>query len=68
MTLGSIEMIAGPTLMPDAAPCPTVSVTYLRGVLDFAVTRGVRRAALLVRTGLRERACTSMTRACRSIA
>ncbi len=48
-------MIASPTLMPDVASCPTVSVTYLRGVLDFAVTRGIGRAVLLLRTGLRER-------------
>jgi len=52
-------MIAGYTMLPDViadtASRPTVSVTYLRGVLDFAVSRGAVRGSLLLRTGLDER-------------
>jgi len=43
-----------PALMPDVSCRPTVSVTYLRGVLDFAVACGAGRGALLLRAGLHE--------------
>jgi AraC-like DNA-binding protein len=45
-------MIAGTILAPDLTHRPTVSAAYLQGVIDFAVTRGITRRALLVHAGV----------------
>ncbi len=52
MTAGTIDMIAGTVLAPDVGRVPTVSTTYLQGVVDFALTRGIARRALLLRAGV----------------
>jgi AraC-like DNA-binding protein len=54
MIAGLTDMMAGTTLWPDLTRVPTVSVTYLRGPIDFAVERGVRRRTLLSAAGVRE--------------
>ncbi len=48
------DMIAGTILMPDITRRPTVSTTYLLGVVDFAVSRGLSRRRLLAYAGLAE--------------
>jgi AraC-like DNA-binding protein len=45
-------MIAGTVLAPDISHVPTVSTTYLQGVVDFALTRGIGRRALLGHAGV----------------
>jgi AraC-like DNA-binding protein len=52
MTAGTIDMIAGTVLAPDIGRVPTVSTTYLQGVVDFALTCGIGRRALLVHAGV----------------
>lgn len=52
MTAGTIDMITGTVLAPDISRVPTVSTTYLQGVVDFAITRGIGRRSLLVRAGV----------------
>jgi AraC-like DNA-binding protein len=47
-------MIAGTSLLPDISTVPTVSATYLRGTIDYAVARGVPRRAVLSRIGVTE--------------
>jgi AraC-like DNA-binding protein len=54
MIAGLDGMTAGTILLPDLAEQPTVSATYLRGPLDFAVLRGVSRATLLADAGVAE--------------
>ncbi|MCC6245820.1 MAG: AraC family transcriptional regulator ligand-binding domain-containing protein [Gemmatimonadaceae bacterium] len=54
MTAGTIDMIASTVVMPDITRVPTASTTYLQGVVDFALTRGVSRRALLHRAGVSE--------------
>lgn len=52
MTVGTIDMIAGTTMHSDTTRLPTVSTTYLKGVIDFALTRGLSQRALLSHAGL----------------
>lgn len=52
MTAGTIDMISGNVLAPDISRVPTVSTTYLQGIVDFALTRGVGRRALMVHSGV----------------
>ncbi len=52
MTAGIPDMIAGTVLAPDVGRVPTVSTTYLQGVVDFALTRGIGRRSLLVHAGV----------------
>lgn len=58
MTGGTIDMIAGPDRAvggaADVSRGATVSSTYLQGVVEFAVTRGCTRSALLLRVGMSE--------------
>ena len=46
------DMIVGTIPASDITRRPTVSTTYLQGVVDFAVTRGMSRRALLAHAGL----------------
>ncbi len=48
------DMIAGTVLVPDITRRPTVSTTYLRGVVTFAEGRGISRRALLQHAGVAE--------------
>ncbi len=54
MTVGIIDMIAGTALHADVSRVPTVSTTYLQGVIDYALTRGVSHRALLMHAGISE--------------
>ena len=52
MIAGTTDMIAGTVLSPDLGRIPTASTTYLQGVVDFAITRGIERRALLRHAGV----------------
>jgi len=58
MTAGPIDMIVGTDRSwrgaQDLANVPTVSTPYLQGVVDFALTRGLSRRALLTHAGVDE--------------
>ena len=48
------DMPAGTMLAPDLTRSPTVTTTYLLGVLGFATSRGLARRTLLLHAGLLE--------------
>ncbi len=52
MTVGTTDMIAGTELTADSAGLPSVSTTYLQGVVDFGVRCGLSARALLLRAGI----------------
>jgi AraC-like DNA-binding protein len=52
MIAGLNDMTSGTILLPDVARRPTVSATYVRGVLEFAVSRGVSSRPLLADAGI----------------
>jgi AraC-like DNA-binding protein len=56
MIAGLNHVIAEAIMLPDVSEQPTVSATYLRGALDFAVLRGVSRATLLADAGISDAA------------
>lgn len=54
MIAGDNDVIRGATLSVDLATQVTVSATYVRGVVAYAVTRGLDRGALLCAAGVSE--------------
>ncbi|WP_206044443.1 AraC family transcriptional regulator [Gemmatimonas groenlandica] len=54
MIAGDNDVTRGATISVDLATQVTVSATYVRGVVTYAVTRGVDRGALLGAAGVHE--------------
>lgn len=54
MIAGDTDVTRGATISVDLATQVTVSATYVRGVVAYAVTRGLDRGALLCAAGVHE--------------
>jgi AraC-like DNA-binding protein len=55
MSVGASGMTVGISRTLTGQPAATVNAAYLRGVLDYAATRGARRSQVLARSGIAAR-------------